>query len=151
MALAQDILTAVASKVAGLGISLDGPLPVVTRKGVKKEPVVDQGNQVTVCLEEEGDQVEYIAFGNVSVKYPVSVTILTPNARDWASNLPTYLGWRQQIRALFQPPALTGQNPMLGVLGVWDVRVEPDTFLDRDAMAQNYDKMSIKLTIRGTS
>ncbi len=150
MSMGDNILTGVVNAISTLGLSFtSGTIPVVKRKGVKKEPSVDSSTQITVSMNTE--EVTYIAFGQISVTYPVEVTIVTPNERDWATNLSIYLTWREEIRGLFQPPALTSQSPLLGVNGVWDVRVRPDTFLDREAMAKNYDDMALIIYVKGTS
>lgn len=113
-----------------------GIIPVVLRKLPKKSEVIDPDIQITVCKAETPETVQFYAFGVVKVRYPIEITIISPNNRNQYTNIDYYANWRQVIRlALQMPPVL---NLTQGTTA-FDVDNEPKDFLDRREIADIYD------------
>lgn len=145
------VLNAIVTDIDNLNLMLGSSAPnVVKRKGVKREPGVDDSLQITVAESEFGDVVKYMAFGKSTIYHRIDITIVAPNNRDWASNLPTYASWRETIRNSYIPPKLQSTT-LFQLAGVWDVRIRPNKYLDREAMANLYDEQTITLEVGVTS
>ena len=137
--------------VNGVNVTVPTPQPaaVVKRKGVKREPGVDQPFQITVCKSDLPEEQEYLAFGKSTTRWILEITIVAPNQKDWLTNLDQYAKMREAMRSLYLPPTWT--TTALGVAaGVWEVRVDPRGFLDRDQMANMFDDQTLHLLVRTT-
>lgn len=135
MAIYNDILDAVVSQIQTLGLTLGSTSVVVAkRKLPKREQGLDTLPLIAVVPSDKPETVKRLGFEDaVSVTYRVDVVVIATGDGDPVSNLDTYLDWRQKIRRLFQ------EWPLAGVDSVYDVRIDPDTVIDRDALNQNYD------------
>jgi hypothetical protein len=141
------VLNAVVSDIQALNLQLNGsPLTVVRRKGVKGHPPSDVTTQITVDEAETGEAVERKAFSVGNVRYVVDVTIVTPGDRDWATNLDTYISWREAIYRAYLPPRVLTSG-LYKTAGVWDVRPRPKTFMERAAMAKQYDLQALIIEV----
>lgn|SRR5215469_3619172 len=145
----DGLLNALVQDVTGLALTLSGTaVATVKRKGPKREPGIDDPTLVTVAKAEEHETAIFHAFGKPpTTEWLLEINICSPNNRDYLTNLPTYAQWREQIKALFSPAQIFTTN-LWKTAGVWDVRPEPGKFLDRSAMAQNLDDMSVYLRVR---
>jgi len=144
------LLEAIVADVSTLGITLNAvPVRTVKRKGAKHEIGVDDPTQITVAQAAEAhEKTLFHAFGQApTTEWLLEINICSPNNRDYLTNLPTYAQWREEIKALFAPPALLNTN-LWNTPGVWDVRPEPGKFLDRGDMADNLDDMSVFLRVK---
>ncbi len=147
----SSVLNAVVTDLTALNLTLNSvSLGVFKRKGVKKESTVDGSQRLVVAESEKGEIAEYVAFQQVTKRHRVDIAVLTPNADDWLSNLDTYCGWRESIANLYLPPLVLATT-LMTLSGVWDVRVRPNRFLDRDAMHHMYDLQLITLEVGVTS
>lgn len=139
----NSILAAVQQDVAGLTLEL-GPtvLPVVIRKLPKAQEPLDTVPCVLICPDAP-EQVEVANFeGLVYVWYTVGVIVVAANNQDFATNLDTYLSWREQIRRLFQAPTLAG------VSSVWDTEIHPEAVIDPEGVNDNYDYSGLTIRFR---
>jgi hypothetical protein len=53
-----------------------------------------------------GEKVRQADFNSVFVEYPVFIVLIAASNQDFVSLLPTWIGWRGQIRVAFQPQHL---------------------------------------------
>lgn len=151
----NELLNNTVTDVAGLNLTLNSvTVPVVKRKGVKREPIVDKSTQITICKSPAKRlKIERTGFGKTSAVYPVEIAIVSPNKHDWLTNLDTYISWWDSILALFVPPNLSGTNlwgTTVNSLKVWDVRVDPGDFLEPEQMANLFDVVTIDLDVKTT-
>jgi hypothetical protein len=145
----DSLLEAIVADVTGLAITLNAvPVRTVKRKGPKHEPGVDDPTLITVAQAEEHERTLFHAFSQPpSTEWLLEINTCSPNNRDYLTNLPTYASWREEIKTLFCPPTLFS-TALWHTAGVWDVRPEPGKFLERTAMANNLDDMSVYLRIK---
>lgn len=117
-----------------------GVIPVVLRKLPKKGEQIDPDIQITVCKAETPEIVVFYAFGVVKVRYPIEITIISPNNRNQFTGIDYYANWRQVIRyALQKPPVLNlTQNTT-----AFDVDNIPQNFFDRREISDLYDYQQI--------
>jgi hypothetical protein len=153
----MDVLEAIfadfATLIGGLDLSVPAhpteSMPVLIRKGPKWEKKVDSPSHVTISKAIEPEKAKYLAFGHLATIWVIEITMVAPNAGEWLANLATYTLYRQQILALFGPPY---SDPLLpsspyGAAKVYDLRIVPDEFLNRDEMASNIDRWTVKVKV----
>ena len=146
----NSILDAVVTRVASLGLIKDSVvIPVVKRKLPRRQETMDSPTTITVSPPDAPDSVIYAAFGAQWWSYTVNITVVSPNDQDLASNIDTYTGWRDQIKALFMPPFAS--PPLVGVPLVWDMRVKPQVLFHRSMLAMNYDYQQIAVEFLSTA
>ncbi len=153
-------LNAVALIIENLGLSFTpdtGGSTIIPQIEVLKEPKVQEGLEtqgepgdgpqlpvITVSPAPERQPTE--AAGTepyVFVVYPVDITIAAGGNRDFASNLDTWLNWRQTIRGQFTGTVLPG------VSQIYDTETDPEEAIDRDELQNNLDQST--LTVRFSS
>lgn len=158
IAMLTQVLNAIVQDIEGLALELvynvnnvptAQPATVVKRKGVKREPGVDQPFQITVCKSDEPEDQDYLAFGQSTTRWKIDITIVAPNQKDWLTNLDQYAAMREQIRTLYLPPKLNN-SVLANASGIWEVRVDPRGFLDREQMANLFDESTVFLNVRTT-
>jgi hypothetical protein len=152
----NDILNNVTGIVTALGLSMNGQaVPVVLRKGAKKEPGVDPVPLITVSNESGSEEWHRFAFGNGpkisptwKVIYKINITVIAANNDDFLTNLDVYAQWRQQLRNTFTSwPQATPQVPLPNVPQVFDLDVTPESFLDLGTMQVQYDDQRVSLLV----
>ena len=151
----NEILNATVSDLNGLGLTLNGnTITAVRRKGTKRQPGVDASTQITVCKNPKKPlQLKYMAFGNTTAIYPIDIAIVSPNTRDWVTNLDTYIDWWDTIIAKFVPPSLTSTQlwqTKVNSNKVFDVRVASGDFLEPAQMANQFDVVNIELAVQAS-
>jgi hypothetical protein len=149
----QAILADFQTLIEGLDHTVPGttePVPVLVRKGPKAERKVDPPCHYTVCKAPEPERKKKIAFGHMATAWVIEVTLVAPNAGDWAANLDSYTLYRQEVAGLFGPPYSTPLLPTAP--GVFDLEILPDEFLPRDEMAgANLDRWTLKVRVHTTA
>jgi hypothetical protein len=117
-----------------------GVIPCVLRKLPKKGEQIDPDILLTICKAETPEDVKFYAFGVVKVRYPIEITIISPNNMDNYTNINYYANWRQTIRlALQKPPVLNLTENTYA----FDVDNTPQNFLDRREISDIYDYQQI--------
>lgn len=154
----MNILNAVGLIIENLGLTFTpaGGSPITPGVVVLKEPTVQEYLQtlgepnepgsaklpvIVVSPQAEKQPTEaacHEAF--VFVVYPVDITISAGGNRDFASNLDTWLNWREVIRGQFSGTVLPG------VVEVYDTEPDPEEAIDRGTLQDNLDQGT--LTIR---
>jgi hypothetical protein len=115
-------------------------IPVKKRKLPRKGEVLDPPVQITVSCSDTPDRVRYASFARHWKYYLVYVTVIGPNQQDNVKYLREYAEMRDRLMApFFKQPGTDLTYPMLGVPGVFDMRVEPLTFMHRGMLANGYD------------
>lgn len=140
-------LTIPGSPISTDGISTEPAiLPIVVRKGPKRQPKIDPPSHITISKAQEPEKKIKIAFGHMATVWTIEITMIAPNYGDWVRNLTTYTLYRQRIAALFGPPY---SDPLLPTTpGVYNLVIVPDEFLNRDEMAQaNIDRWTLKIAV----
>ena len=147
----DSILNAFVSQIGTLSISLLGVMvPVAKRKLPKKDEQLNPPVQIVVCSDVLADQLGWMCFGTLKMRYRVQVVIISPNNNDNLTNLPVYTQWRQQIRNLFDGyikggVLLPGISPP-----VYDMDYRGGSFLPRDRLAQTYDYQDLNYDVMTT-
>lgn len=125
-------------------------IQVVKGVATRRAEGLDPPNQITVAAQDSPDQIQYAAFGVTTwVKYLIVITVIQGNDQDLdGSQIPPAAKIRERIRQRFTQKWYT---PMLGILGVWDVRVRPYTFFNRGMLASNYNfqALGVEFTTNG--
>lgn len=155
------LMDAIVATIQELNCQLNGEsVPVVKRKLPKKEQQVDPAVQITVCAAEDVEDQQYHDFtGAMRVTYAFEITIISPNNDDQLTNLDLYTEWRESIRMRFKKPPFvvyygTDESGVALPVTVFQMRVLPGKFLDRNLISENYDYQMLRLeivVIEGTS
>lgn len=155
----MSVLNAVGLIIENLGLTFtpdSGGATLIPNIEVLKEPKVQEfletqgipgeaGSEqlpvITVSPQEERQPTE-AACGEAYVftTYPVDITIAAGGNRDFASNLDTWLSWRETIRGQFTGTVLPG------VPSIYDTLIDPEGAVDRAELQENLDQSA--LTVR---
>ena len=140
-----SVLNQVQAVIQNLTLTGLPPQNVLIRMLPKAEEEVDPLPQVAIVPSEKPEIIADAGFENqVDVTYEVQVVIIAANNHDFATNLPTYLLWREQVRRAFQPQKL------LGISTIWSVDLDMEPPLDREMLNKQYaySGMGIKFVNR---
>lgn len=147
------LLDATVAKVASLALRNprdDSLIDVVKRKVPQRADGYDGPAMITVCLSDT--PVEQIhahmpteTSSGVWYRYTIYVTLIAPSDQDNYSYIAYYVALNNQIAEAFTPRPYpynewsSASNPVLGVTGVFDLRVRRMTLFHRGKLMQNYD------------
>jgi hypothetical protein len=147
-----SLLGAVNTKITALNLAYNStPVPIQVLKRPRRLDKLEATPCIVIYRPENPESDRLVTFPNPGgsnwVEYLILVVIYAPGNQDLVTNLDVWSNWRDQIRQAFQPPP--GNNgsilslPILGVTGVFGMRVDPDVFLPASLMSINYDYQAI--------
>lgn len=110
--------------------------------------VIDPLPQVVVTLPDAPDKIEYLSFNHRAYYYTILITVFTVNNQDLVTPLNPLTICRETIKNAFS--SFTSY-PVLGVTGVFDVRVELLSVFNRGQLAQNLNYLQLGLEFKALS
>ncbi len=140
----NDILNAVKLNVDDLGLQFNSEnVPSDIRKLPVKEEVIDTLPLICISPHQQPEKVTQLSFEpldcGVQVEYMVEVVLIFSGGRNFATNLPLILNFRQSVRRLFQGPPLVGLSISDGSSLVWKIQAIPEYVFDYEELNNNYD------------
>lgn len=140
MAVLDDILTALAANVEGLGLAWEATaVPVFERKPPTHRTARDPVRQITVSKADSPERVKRWSFQKDRTDYVCNIVIVTPHGGPDADQA-TYAEWRQTLLDTFAKPPLTGASV------VFDVKAEPLDYLPAGAAEKQWDYQAVQVT-----
>lgn len=112
------------------------------------ETGIDPLPQVAVTLPDAPDKIEYMAFKKRAYYYTILITVITLNDQDITTPLDPLTVCRETIKNAFSDFTT---YPVLGVPGVFDMRVELLSVFNRGMLAQNFNYLQMGLEFKALS
>jgi len=108
----------------------------------------DLGNLpiIIICPSDTPEDYSRVGFKSISVPYRTEIVIVAAGNLDFASNLDTYLKWRETIRRAFQEFSVF--NLSSTIPGHYDTRcrlLRPP--IDRFRVLEGYDYMALEVVV----
>lgn len=132
------ILDAMVTQIQALGLTGVDNARVVKRLLPKVTDELDVLPTVIVCSDpNRADARKRLSFREQQVTYSLLCVIIDANNDDYATKRTTYTGWRDAIVTLLET------RRSLGVVAIWDERVEPEVFLNPALLNANYAYLAV--------